>query len=111
MRFLWTVAISVSYGISPAAAEIGCDGRLAPVSGGFYKAQVFCTNTEPANQGYKCSGTWRLIGEDDQEYIFQDPVTTIVKGSVDFLKHENDRVGDGQKIKGQAHPYEGKCEL
>ncbi|MVA27269.1 hypothetical protein V6582_20775 (plasmid) [Agrobacterium vitis] len=111
MRSILISAAMIAFCASPAAAEVGCDGKLVPATGGFYSARVMCTNTEKANQGYKCSGTWRLIGEDDKEYAFDDPVTTIAKGSVNVLKYENDRVGNGEKIKGQAHPYEGKCEL
>ena len=111
MRSLWISVAWIAFSVYPAAAEIGCDGQLVATSDGFYSARVLCTNTEKPNQGYKCSGTWRLIGEDDHEYLFDDPVTTIAKGSVDFLKYENDRVGNGKKIRGQAHPYEGKCEL
>ena len=111
MRFFLFSVAWAAFCVSPALAEIGCSGRLVASSDGFFKAQVRCTNTEPPNQGYKCSGTWRLIAEDGKEYSFIDPVTTVVKGSRDVLKYENDRVGDGKKIKSQSHPYEGKCEL
>lgn len=111
MRPILISAVWLALNVSHASAEIGCSGKLVASAGGFFKAQVRCTNTEPPNQGYKCSGTWRLIGEDNNEYILEDPVSTVIKGSRDALKYENDRVGNGKKIKSQAHPYEGKCEL
>lgn len=100
----------VGHSVEPARAEIGCKGKLNKGDNGFYSAKVLCTNTESSNQGYACSGTWRLLTEDNLEGTLAHGKLTVVKGAVDAVLLEENRL-NGKKIKGQAHPYEGTCEL